>query len=117
MAESTTSPDKNREPRKILIVEDEPIVALDEKKQVESFGYRVLDIVTTGEEAVVEIEKNPPDLVLMDINLEGKMDGIEVAETLKERFDIPVVFITAHSEVDTLQRAKITAPYAYLIKP
>jgi PAS domain S-box-containing protein len=117
MAERTKSPDRNREQQKILIVEDEPIVALDEKKQVESFGYLVSDIVTTGEEAVVEIEKNPPNLVLMDINLEGKMDGIEVAEALKERFDIPVVFITAHSEVDTLQRAKITAPYAYLIKP
>ncbi len=103
--------------QKILIVEDEPIVALDEKKQVESFGYKVTDIVTTGEEALTAIDKLPPDLVLMDINLEGKMDGIEVAENLKNRFDIPVVFITAHSEVDTLQRAKITAPYAYLIKP
>lgn len=117
MVDHTAPPDQGGEPQKILIVEDEPIVALDEKKQVEGFGYKVVDIVTTGEEAVVEIEKNPPDLVLMDINLEGKMDGIEVAETLKERFDIPVVFITAHSEVDTLQRAKITAPYAYLIKP
>jgi PAS domain S-box-containing protein len=117
MVENIAPPSTKAESPKILIVEDEPIVALDEKKQVESFGYKVLDIVTTGEEAVVEIEKTLPDLVLMDINLEGKMDGIEVAEALKERFDIPVVFITAHSEVDTLQRAKITAPYAYLIKP
>lgn len=117
MSEHNTLSHENPDKQKILIVEDEPIVALDEKKQVEGFGYKVLDIVTTGEEALSIIEEIPPDLVLMDINLEGKMDGIQVAETLKERFDIPVVFITAHSEVDTLQRAKITAPYAYLIKP
>ena len=105
------------DPRGILIVEDEPIVALDEKKQVEGFGYKVPDIVTTGKDAIASIEKVHPDLVLMDINLEGDMDGIEAAAIIRERFDIPVLFITAHSEVDTLQRAKITTPYAYLIKP
>lgn len=109
--------DKNATPTGILIVEDEPIVALDEKKQVEGFGYKVLDLVTTGKEAVAVIEKKQPDLVLIDINLEGNMDGIEVAAIIRERFDIPVLFVTAHSEVDTLQRAKITIPYAYLIKP
>ncbi len=117
MDNGTLSLDENAHHSGILIVEDEPIVALDEKKQVESFGYRVLDIVTTGEEAIATIEDVQPDLILMDINLEGSIDGIDVAGIIRDRFDIPVVFITAHSEVDTLQRAKITEPFAYLIKP
>jgi PAS domain S-box-containing protein len=117
MDNGTLSLDENAHHTGILIVEDEPIVALDEKKQVESFGYRVLDIVTTGEEAIATIEDVQPELILMDINLEGSIDGIDVAGIIRDRFDIPVVFITAHSEVDTLQRAKITEPFAYLIKP
>lgn len=117
MGNGTLSLSENARPSGILIVEDEPIVALDEKKQVESFGYEVMDIVTTGEEAIATIEEIHPDLILMDINLEGKIDGIDVAGIIRERYDIPVVFITAHSEVDTLQRAKITEPFAYLIKP
>ncbi len=117
MENQTEHAGQNQIVQEILIVEDEPIVALDEKKQVESFGYRVLDVVTTGEEAVAQMEEKQPDLVLMDINLEGALDGIQVAETLRNKYDIPVVFITAHSEVNTLQRAKITEPYAYLIKP
>ena len=117
MDNGTLSPDESAHHTGILIVEDEPIVALDEKKQVESFGYRVLDIVTTGEEAIATIEDVQPELILMDINLEGSIDGIDVAGIIRDRFDIPVVFITAHSEIDTLQRAKITEPFAYLIKP
>ncbi|MCZ7402758.1 MAG: response regulator [Candidatus Methanoperedens sp.] len=101
----------------ILVVEDEIIVADYIRKSLQNMGYSVPSIVSSGENAIKEIEKNNPDLVLMDIVLEGKMDGIEAAEIIRSRFNIPVVYLTANSEENILERAKITEPFGYIIKP
>ncbi len=101
---------------KILIVEDEQVTALTIKKMLEP-GYEVVGVVSTGEEALDKAEEHQPDLVLMDIVLEDEMNGIQVTEIITSRFDIPVVYITAYSDEETLSRAKITNPYGYLVKP
>ena len=82
----------------IMVVEDEGIVALEIKEGLESMGYQVSHIVPTGEDAISKVLKEPPDLVLMDIRLDGKMDGIETASHFKENYSIPVIFLTAHSD-------------------
>lgn len=102
---------------KVLIVEDENIIALNIKKKLKSFGYAVPAIVSTGEEAVKMAEIISPDLILMDIMLKGDMDGVAAAEEIKERFDIPVIYLTAYSDDKVLERAKITEPYGYIVKP
>lgn len=102
---------------KILIVEDEGIEALDLQNRLIAQGYTVPDIAATGEEAVKKTEEASPDLVLMDIMLHGEVDGVTAAEQIRARFDIPVIYITAYADEDTLQRAKITEPYGYLVKP
>ncbi len=102
---------------RILIVEDEGIEALGLEHSLISMGYTVVDIVSTGEEAIIKAEEIRPDLVLMDIMLQGEIDGVTAAEQIHARFNIPVIFITAYADEDTLQRAKITEPYGYLIKP
>lgn len=98
-------------------MEDEVIVALDLQGRLEALGYRVLDAVTSGEQACQKALMLHPDLVLMDIRLSGDMDGIEAASTIRAQIDIPIVFVTAYADQDTLQRAKITGPYGYIIKP
>jgi PAS domain S-box-containing protein/putative nucleotidyltransferase with HDIG domain len=103
--------------RKILIVEDERIVADDIKTIVQKIGYTVSGIVFSGEEAIKKAEEMYPDLVLMDIVLEGEMDGIQAAEIIRSRFDIPVVYLTAYADDNTLERAKITEPFGYILKP
>lgn len=102
---------------KILIVEDESIVAKDIQQRLRSLGYDVLSIASTGESAIGQIEKNRPDIVLMDIKLKSGMDGIETAEHIHNRLDIPVVYLTAYADDRTLERAKITEPFGYIIKP
>ncbi|MHB8127069.1 MAG: response regulator [Desulfitobacteriaceae bacterium] len=102
---------------KILIVEDEGIEALDLQYRLISLGYSAPDIVATGKEAVKKAEETSPDLVLMDIMLPGEMDGVAAAEQIRDRLGIPVIYITAYADDDTLQRAKITEPYGYLVKP
>ena len=102
---------------KILIVEDENIIALNIKKKLKSFGYAIPAIASTGEEAVKMAEIILPDLILMDIMLKGDMDGVEAAEEIRKRFDIPVIYLTAYSDDKVLERAKITEPYAYIVKP
>ncbi len=101
----------------ILIVEDESIVALDIQDKVEHLGYDVQAVVSSGEKAIEEVKKSQPDLVLMDIVLKGEIDGIETAERIRKHFDIPVIYLTAHSDTQTLNRAKITGPFGYLVKP
>ena len=101
----------------ILVVEDERIVARDIRRIVEGFGYIVPAIVSTGEKAVQEAKNLHPDLVLMDIVLEGKMTGIDAAEEIRNRFSIPVIYLTAYSDRDTVKSAKETMPYGYLLKP
>ncbi len=102
---------------KILIVEDEGIEALDLQQRLIHLGYSVPDIASTGEEAVKIAETTLPDLVLMDIMLPGEIDGVTAAEQIQARFDIPIIYITAYADDDTLHRAKITEPYGYIVKP
>jgi PAS domain S-box-containing protein len=102
---------------KILIVEDESIVAQDLQAILEDLGYEVPVFVDCGELAIEKTAEIRPDLILMDIRLIGEMDGIEAAQKIKEKFDIPIVYLTAHGDEDTLSRAKITQPFGYLIKP
>lgn len=102
---------------KILVVEDESIVAMDIKHRLENMGYIVPAITSSGEEAVEKASESNPDLVLMDIVLKGEMDGIDAAQQIKDNLDIPVVYLTAYSDERTLKRAKITGPFGYIIKP
>jgi len=102
---------------RILVVEDEGIVAIELQEILEGLGYDVPVVVATGEEAIEETENTRPDLVLMDITLEGDMDGIEATERIRARFDIPVIYLTAYADDKTLQRAAITEPAGYLLKP
>ncbi|HAD82436.1 MAG: hypothetical protein A2509_08650 [Candidatus Edwardsbacteria bacterium RIFOXYD12_FULL_50_11] len=101
----------------ILVVEDERIVASDIEKRLKMLGYNVLELATSGEEAVERAKTILPDLVLMDIVLKGGMDGISAADTIHTLLNIPVVFLTAYADPDTLSRAKKSEPYGYLIKP
>jgi len=102
---------------KILIVEDEGIIAKDIKNILSFLGYSVIAVASSGEEAIEKAKEMHPDLVLMDIVLEGDMDGVKAAEQIRDSFDIPVIYLTAYSDNTTLQRAKITEPYGYILKP
>ncbi len=101
----------------ILVVEDESIVAMDIQNMLKNLGYNVPVIVSSGEEAVEKAAKIRPDLVMMDIVLKGNMDGVEAADQIRTLFDIPVVYLTAFADERTLQRAKITEPFGYILKP
>jgi PAS domain S-box-containing protein/putative nucleotidyltransferase with HDIG domain len=103
--------------KQILIVEDERIEAEDIKTSLQNLGYSVSGTAFSGKEAVKKAEEFHPDLVLMDIVLGGKMDGIEAASTISSRFDIPVVYLTAYTDTKMLARAKATEPFGYIIKP
>lgn len=102
---------------KILIVEDERIVAKDLQVRLSRLGYPAIASTTSGEAALRYVETFLPQLVLMDIRLEGLMDGIEAAERIQERFQTPVVYMTAHADEQTFERAKYTRPCGYLTKP
>jgi len=102
---------------KVLIVEDEVIVAKDIGDTLLSLGYAVTGTATSAEGAIELSESTEPDIVLMDIMLEGELDGTEAAEVIRSRFNIPVIFLTAYSNAKTLQRAKTTNPYGYILKP
>ena len=101
----------------ILIVEDDFVIAKVLAESLQELGYQVAGIVSTGEEAVERAAKVHPDLVLMDIRLKGEMDGIEAGEQISGELHIPIVYLTAYSDERTVERAKITEPYGYLIKP
>ena len=96
--------------KKILIVEDEEIVAIDIKDMLTDLGYEAVGIANSKEEALKEVEKTMPDLVLMDIMLGEKDNGVETAEEMRSRFKIPVIYLTAYADDATLERAKVTAP-------
>ncbi|WP_226883625.1 hybrid sensor histidine kinase/response regulator [Allocoleopsis franciscana] len=102
---------------KILIVEDENIVAFNIQNRLEGLGYNVTAVISSGEAALQNVEQNRPDLVLMDIKLKGPIDGIQAAEQIHRQFKIPVVYLTAYADEETLNRAKITEPYGYILKP
>ncbi len=101
----------------IMIVEDESIVAEDMKAMLEGFGYNVPTVVFSGEEAVKKAFDTHPDLVLMDIVLNGQMSGVEAVERIRSRCNIPVVYVTAYADEKTVRRAKATEPYGYILKP
>ncbi len=102
---------------RIVIVEDENIVAKDLAMSLGDMGYEVTSVTGRGEEAIRRSEEERPDLVLMDVVLSGKMDGIEAADLIRTRLGIPVVYLSAHADPKTLERAKLTGPSGYLIKP
>ncbi|HSA14953.1 MAG TPA: response regulator [Spirochaetota bacterium] len=101
----------------IMVVEDEGVVAQDIKFTLKSLGYSIPAIASSGEEAIAKINEFSPDLVLMDIRLKGKMDGIKATKKISEDFDIPVVYLTAYADEKTIARAKKTMPYGFVIKP
>lgn len=103
--------------QRILVVEDEGLIALCLKRYLEQLGYEVSALVATGEDAVLEAQMNPPDLVLMDITLKGKINGIEATKQINIFSNAPIVYITGHSDIDQWQKAKVTEPFGYIIKP
>jgi two-component system, NtrC family, response regulator AtoC len=102
---------------RIMIVEDERITAEDIYDILMHLGYAITAVVSSGADAIREAERTKPDLVLMDIRIKGEMDGIDAAREIRERFDIPAVYLTAHADRETLDRAKLAEPLGYLIKP
>jgi PAS domain S-box-containing protein len=101
----------------ILVVEDENIVALDIQNRLTKIGYAVPAVCSSGEEAITKACELRPDLILMDIRLKGEMDGVTAAEMIHTKLDVPIIYVTAYADETTLQRAKITTPYGYLLKP
>ena len=102
---------------RILIAEDQKITAMHLKISLQGFGYEVVGTVSTGAEAIQRANETKPDLILMDIRLDGDLDGIETARAIRERHDIPIVYVTAYSDQDVMERAKLTGPFGYLLKP
>ncbi len=103
--------------KKILIVEDEPIIAADLANELEKLGYSVIDCVESGEEAIELIKANTIHLILMDIRLEGHLDGIDTAQAISKFSQVPIVFLTSNTDEKSFARAKMTKPAAFLSKP
>jgi len=106
-----------KEKAKILIAEDETIIAIDIKSTLQKLGYLVPEIATSGEKVIEYLKKERPDLILMDISLAGELDGIETAEIISRKYDLPIVYLTALTNSETLKRARLTEPFGYLLKP
>ncbi len=102
---------------KILIVEDERIIAIDLQRRLERYGYTVVAISATADHAIDMVERHSPDIILMDIHIIGDIDGIETAKIIKSRYAIPVIFLTAFSNQEIIERAKIAEPSGYILKP
>ncbi|MGC9517931.1 MAG: methanogen output domain 1-containing protein [Methanomicrobiales archaeon] len=102
---------------KILIIEDESITAMEIQKKLQIWGYSEPVTVSSGEEALANIQDIKPDLILADIKLQGRLDGIETVKNIQETFDIPIIYITSYIDKDIIQKAKLTHPYSYLVKP
>lgn len=102
---------------KLLIVEDEPIVAMDLRQELSDLGYEVIGVAESADEALTIVQSTLPDCALMDIRIAGSMDGIQTARTLRHWFRVPSIFLTAHSDDSTLSRAARAMPYGYLTKP
>lgn len=102
---------------KIYIIEDEPLIAETIKTALEKVGYAIVGMTDNGKEALFDIDQLQPDLILVDITLEGKMDGIEMVEHLKKKSDVPFIFLTSHSDDNTLERVKQTDPAGFIVKP
>jgi signal transduction histidine kinase len=113
----TSEEEHGDEPARVLVVEDERIVARDLAETLTTLGYRVVGVTPTGEQAVDAARALQPDAILMDVRLAGAIDGVEAAARIRGEQDVPVIYLTAHADDETLRRAKRTAPHGYLIKP
>lgn len=102
---------------KILVVEDEMIIAAKIAMKLEKLGYEVSGILPRGEEAIINVRESEPDIILLDINLKGEIDGVETAKRIQENHDIAIIYITANNDEATFSRAKSTKPHAFLSKP
>jgi PAS domain S-box-containing protein/diguanylate cyclase (GGDEF)-like protein len=102
---------------RMLVVEDERIVSMDLQGRLRSMGYEVAGTAVSGEEAIEKAESLRPDMILMDIMLDGKLDGIQAADIIRSRYNIPIIYLTAYADSPTLERAKITEPFGYILKP
>ena len=102
---------------KIMIVEDESIIALDIKRSLSRLGYAITGVAASGETALLKIKDHMPHLVLMDIHLKGDMDGIQTSERIKSNFQLPIIYLTANADSSTFKSAQLTDPHAYLLKP
>ncbi len=102
---------------RVLVVEDQPLIATDLCQTLRAMGYDVLPSLASGEEAVVSAIEQRPELILMDIRLRGPMDGIQAAMAIRDRLDVPIVYLTAYADDETIKRAKLTGPFGYLLKP
>lgn len=107
----------DQEKLRIIIVEDEYVTALELEDRLKAMGYQVIAVTETGEDAVNKAHELKPDLMLIDIKLKGFMDGIQAAELIKNKLNIPIIFLTAFADNETLIRAKKVTPYGYLLKP
>lgn len=106
-----------KEPIKILIVEDEMIIAANISLQLTSLGYEVIGIMPKGEDAISHIKSNIPDIILLDINLKGTLSGIETAQIIQKDYNIPIIYVTANADDAHFNEAKATNPYAFISKP
>jgi PAS domain S-box-containing protein len=106
-----------KETVRILVVEDEYILAINLQESLESLGYQVVDIVDSAEEAIAKATKLRPNLILMDIRLRDEMDGIQASEQIWHNLQIPVIYVTGHSDQNTVERATLTSPFGYILKP
>ncbi|BDA77142.1 hypothetical protein LPTSP3_g00720 [Leptospira kobayashii] len=103
--------------KNILVVEDEPFLGLNIKQKIESFGFNVIAVVPSGDEAFQIVSEKVPDLILMDINLEGSLSGMETAESLKNQFSVPILFLTGFLDDDHKRKISKDPSYGYLMKP
>ena len=101
----------------ILIVEDERIIARDVETALEDLGYEIVGVASSGAEALAALGSKVADIVLMDIKIRGDMDGIQTAEQIKTRFRLPIIYLTAHTDRSTLERARASQPFGYIVKP
>lgn len=102
---------------RVMVVEDEGIVSIDIRNILKKLGYLVSAIAFSGEEAILKAEENPTDLILMDIGLKGKIDGIQAAKEIRRRNKIPIIFLSGFADDNTLKKALEADPAAYLLKP
>ncbi len=102
---------------RVLVVEDESILAMGLKRKLEDMGHIVLETLNSGEKAIKAAQEHVPDIILMDIVLKGSMDGIEATKIIRKQMNIPVIYLTAYADEEVIQRARVTEPYGYIVKP
>jgi DNA-binding NarL/FixJ family response regulator len=102
---------------KVLIVEDDPLIAIDIEQILSNLNFRVSGTAFNADDALQCLKNNTPDIVLLDVNLESDKDGINIAEIINEKYQLPFIYLTAHADKNTLERAKKTKPAGYIIKP